>query len=190
VNAGRGDSLDIERLGHRLRDLRSAHELSLDSLAKECGISPSLLSQVERGKVTPSLATLHTLSRALNTPMFELFGSPRNRLALTTPENRRSLRPPGAEGVTYQMVSTSLLTNLQMIEMHIDAESGNFDHSLSHPGDECAIVLEGRALIEIEGEELELGPGDAVSFMARLSHRFSASGGPTRLLVAMTPPAF
>lgn len=190
VNHEQGESLDIARLGRQLRDLRTAHHLSLESLAKSCGISPSLLSQVERGKVTPSLATLHGLSQALKTPMFELFGSPKDRVAVTTPETRRSISPAAGDGVAYQLVSSGLLSHLQVVEMHLEAESDNFDHSLSHPGDECALVLEGRALIEIDNEKIELAPGDAISFMARLPHQFSAREGAARLLVTMTPPLF
>jgi transcriptional regulator with XRE-family HTH domain len=189
-NGHEGESLDIVRLGRRLRDLRSAHELSLESLARASGISPSLLSQVERGKVTPSLTTLHALGQALNTPMFELFGSPRDQLSVTTRGNRRAIRPPGSDGVTYQMVSTTALNQLQVIEMVIDGESGNFDHSLSHAGEECVLALEGTALVEIDEETVELDAGDAVSFAARLPHRFNASNGSVRLIVSMSPPAF
>src|SRR5687768_11799802 len=62
------------QIGSRLRDLRGARELSLRQLARLIGASPSLLSQIENGKVTPSVDTLYLLSAALGVPVAAFFG--------------------------------------------------------------------------------------------------------------------
>lgn len=65
---------NAERIGKRLRELRSARGLSLRQLAKLIDASPSLLSQIENGKVTPSVDTLYLLSGALGTKVGSFFG--------------------------------------------------------------------------------------------------------------------
>src|SRR5687768_4522553 len=69
-------SENTTEIGGRLRDLRGARELSLRALAKLIGASPSLLSQIENGKVTPSVDTLYLLSGALGVPVATFFGEP------------------------------------------------------------------------------------------------------------------
>ncbi|MDQ1666982.1 MAG: hypothetical protein QOH75_3013 [Actinomycetota bacterium] len=188
---GAGTPLDVLDIGRRLREHRAARQLSLDTVAKSCGISPSLLSQVERGKVTPSLSTLHGISQALNIPMFELFGSPADHLSLIRARERNVIRPPDAGGVAYELLSSSHLRHLQMIEMRLGKDGGTFDHALSHAGEECVVVLEGRAVVQVDDERVELEIGDSVSFMARRPHSFGGlDGEPARLIVSMTPPAF
>ncbi|GGO79092.1 hypothetical protein GCM10012289_62600 [Nonomuraea cavernae] len=184
------EPLDVAEIGRRLREARASRNLSLDVVSAECGISPSLLSQVERGKVTPSLATLHSITQVLNIAMFDLFGSPADRPALIREGSRNVIRPPDSGGVSYELLSSGQLRNLQMIEMHLSAETGRFNHALSHAGEECLIVRRGSALIKVGTEELTLSAGDSLSYVARLPHQFRGLEDDTRLIISMTPPAF
>lgn len=59
-------------LGNRIRLMRKNIGHSLRSFANECHISPSFLSDIELGKATPSLDTLHVISEHLNTSIAEL----------------------------------------------------------------------------------------------------------------------
>lgn len=188
---GQDEPLDVAEIGRRLRKHRTLQQRSLESVAKVCDISPSLLSQVERGKVTPSLTTLHRVSQTLGVPIFDLFGSPSEQPAVVRAGARNVLRPPDAGGVSYELLSTGALRRLQMLEVRLGPTGGSFDHSLSHDGDECVVVLEGRAVVEVGADRFELDVGDSLSFHARLPHRFvGAEATSTRLVVAMTPPAF
>ena len=54
------------RLANRLKEERSAKGLSLDALAKLSGVSRSMLSQIERGESSPTVASLWNLTKALN----------------------------------------------------------------------------------------------------------------------------
>ena len=70
--AGLSPEVRLE-LGDHLRALRRSHELTLAALAGEVGVTPSALSQIERGKSEPSLGTLWRLGRALNASLFDFF---------------------------------------------------------------------------------------------------------------------
>ena len=60
-------------LGERVRSLRKARSLTVSAFAQQVGVSPGLISQVERGLTDPSLGTVRNLARVLEVPLFELF---------------------------------------------------------------------------------------------------------------------
>jgi transcriptional regulator with XRE-family HTH domain len=77
---------DLERVGlpdvgERLRERRLEMGMSLRELARRLSVSPSLISQIELGKVTPSVATLYAMTTALNLSLDSLFAEPREQRA-------------------------------------------------------------------------------------------------------------
>ncbi|WP_235529120.1 helix-turn-helix domain-containing protein [Phycicoccus sp. Root101] len=66
-------TMPVGRLGARLREERTRAGLSLRGAARELGVSPSFVSQIENGKSQPSVATLYSLARLLNVSIDELF---------------------------------------------------------------------------------------------------------------------
>jgi transcriptional regulator with XRE-family HTH domain/quercetin dioxygenase-like cupin family protein len=69
-------AVDVEpivNLGAHLRDARLAVGLSLRELARQLGVSPSFVSQIENGKSQPSVATLYSLSQLLEVSIDRLF---------------------------------------------------------------------------------------------------------------------
>jgi transcriptional regulator with XRE-family HTH domain len=75
--SGRGAGSSREPLpapvGERLRQHRTDAGMSLRALAREVGVSPSLISQIEHGKATPSVATLYAIVSTLDVSLDELF---------------------------------------------------------------------------------------------------------------------
>ena len=67
---------DPPDLGGRLLALRKDRRLTLDRLAAASGVSKSMLSQIERGRVNPTVATLWNLTQALGIDIGELLGTP------------------------------------------------------------------------------------------------------------------
>ena len=64
-------------LGRHVRQLRTAQDLTLAALAEQVGVSPSALSQIERGKSEPSLGTLWRLGGVLQASLFDFFAHDR-----------------------------------------------------------------------------------------------------------------
>jgi transcriptional regulator with XRE-family HTH domain len=63
----------LRALGAEIRALRRGRDLSTVALARACGVSPSLISQVERGLTAPSLEVLWAIARALDVPIGTFF---------------------------------------------------------------------------------------------------------------------
>jgi transcriptional regulator with XRE-family HTH domain len=177
-------------LGGRIRELRRGRELSLARVAEACGISSSLLSQVERGVVSPSLQTLHAIGQFFGVPMFAFFGEGEPREAVVRRAERRRLAFPASQ-VTYELVTPDLQRQLEVLEMGLDAGQETFDCGLSHAGEECVVVLEGTVTAYVGERVYDLGEGDSVYLDASVPHRYkNRTKRPARLLSVITPPSF
>jgi transcriptional regulator with XRE-family HTH domain len=181
---------DLSWLGRKLRELRQRRDLSLSDVAKSTHISSSMLSQLERGIVAPSLATLHTLAGFYETRLFELFQDPDDGAqgVLVRRKDRPVVHLPRSNA-TYELISGTR-QDLQLVEMTVTAEHGASDHTLSHPGEECVLVLEGAVRATLGSQVFELDEGDSLQYAATVAHSYEvASGKHARLIIAMTVPA-
>ena len=65
----------VPRVGERLREARQRRGVSVRSLARELGVSASLISQIETGKSQPSVSTLYAMTTALGISVEDVFAS-------------------------------------------------------------------------------------------------------------------
>jgi transcriptional regulator with XRE-family HTH domain len=79
-----------QRIGHRIRDLRSAASLSLEALATRCGVSRSMISLIERGEASPTAVVLERLATGLDVALASLFDPPE---PASGPVSRRADQP-------------------------------------------------------------------------------------------------
>jgi transcriptional regulator with XRE-family HTH domain len=156
------------QIGGRLRDLRGARELSLRQLARLIGASPSLLSQIENGKVTPSVDTLYLLSGALGVPVATFFGEPAP--AAAEPSGAWIVRATDRKrlvlehGVTWENLLPTEIPGLRFMQIRYAPGAHSGEHMLRHPGRDLFLVLTGQLTITVGFAEHVLGPGDAISF--------------------------
>jgi len=182
---GRGVSTS---LGARLREGRERKGFTVRGLARYVGVSPSLISQVERGRVMPSVGTLYAIANQLELVVDDLFrdaGTPRadrvrdlgdayNPVQRGT--NRKTIRL--AEGVRWERLTPRPDPEVEFLYVVYEAgaESCDKDSLIRHGGKEYAYVIAGRLGLKIGFEEFELGPGDSVTFDAQMPHRLWTIG--------------
>jgi transcriptional regulator with XRE-family HTH domain len=169
-------------VGARVRAARVDAGLSLRALARQLGVSASLLSQVERGLAQPSVATLWALVRELDLSLDALFagpggGPPESRPAIV----QRAAKRPSIElggGVVWERLTAApdRDADFAFVTYPPGADSGADDPPTSHLGREYGYVIGGRLQIELGDEVVELGPGDAVAFGSETPHRFRSLG--------------
>jgi transcriptional regulator with XRE-family HTH domain len=186
---GTGIRDDLDSLAPRLRALRKARGLTLTAAASGCGISPSMLSQAERGLVVPSLNTLYALAQVYGVSLFTLFveGSPSATVDVVTRHDRRRLVFTGSNEV-YDVITPAARRSMSVFELTILPDHGTFDHGMAHAGDEGVLVLAGAARIVLNGSPYHLETGDALFYDGTIHHNFESAGpDPVRLLVIVTP---
>jgi transcriptional regulator with XRE-family HTH domain len=186
---------DPETLGTKLREERLRQDIALRELARRVGVSPSLISQIERGLVSPSVGTLWSMTTELGLVMDELFSNAEQSASSATsgdiPEtpisdnaknpvqrrqNRKRIRLAG--GVEWERLTAQADDEVEFLYVKYEAGAESCPkHSLfRHGGKEYAYILSGRLGVQIGFEEYELGPGDSVSFHSQLPHRLWAIG--------------
>src|SRR4029077_11853422 len=83
-----------QRIAERVRELRAAHGLSLDTLATRSGVSRSMISLIERGESSPTAVVLEKLAAALGVMLASLFDAP-----ASAPAALRRGKPSPGDGV-------------------------------------------------------------------------------------------
>jgi transcriptional regulator with XRE-family HTH domain len=182
-------------LGDRLRSARASRGLSLRSLAERVGVSPSLISQVERGLARPSVNTLYALARELDVSFDELL-FPDVRPSTVTraepiaappvpsgqwpaqparPVQRAADRPSIrlASGVVWERLTTESLPNVDFLYVTYEVGGASSpEHEFQrHGGQEWGYVLSGRLGVTIGFDDHILEPGDAIALDSTMPHR-------------------
>lgn len=179
-------------LGRKLRAEREKQGIAVREMARRVGVSPSLVSQIERGLVTPSVGTLWSMATELGLIIDELFrnteqpmpasgpktGGPPERVGcpIQRAHNRQRIRLAG--GVEWERLTPQPDDDVEFLYVKYDAKAESCpEHSLfRHGGKEYAYILSGRLGVQIGFEHYELGSGDSLSFNSQIPHRLWAIG--------------
>jgi transcriptional regulator with XRE-family HTH domain len=181
-------------VGKAVRDLRIAKNKTLADLARASGLSVGHLSQIERGVSSPSVKSLHAISRALGVTISWFFlpadpVSAYERDYIVRLKHRRALSFNG--GVKDSLLSPNLSRGLELIlcELPPGAESGSEPYA--HRGEETGVVLEGTLEIWVGDRHFILEAGDSFAFSSEEAHRSRNPGSsPTRVVWAIAPPTY
>lgn len=175
-------------IGGRLKELRALHGMSLRALAAESGLSPTLLSQIERGVTEPSLSTLRRLAGVFGESVASLFEDPTAPpVWVSRPGERSSISAPNGH-IRYERLSPG---NGQLEVLHgvLDPGASSSDEPWSHPSLECGYVLAGVLTVEVGPDSYEVNAGEAITLDSRQPHRYrNATSQPVEFILAINPP--
>lgn len=178
-------------LGERIRMRRQQLNISLQELAGRTGLTASFLSQAEREMAEPSISSLRRIADALEVPVFYFLLDDSTPSPLVRRAERRVLRlhdtPAQWELLSPADPNLQLEVVLTRLPPGVSAE----DEPITHPGEECFVVLEGEMSIDVAGVNYRLAEGDSIQFRASLPHRINNPGErELAVLAAITPPRF
>lgn len=186
-----GDTADQAEPGATLRALREQRALTIASLARQVGISAAAISQIESGTVQPSVTTLRKLAAALGVPVFRFFLPADAAAASLVRRAERKTLGLARTGARYELLTPSLQGRLEVMEITMDPGQASAPERISHPGEECLVIIKGHGVLELGDDIIDMRTGDAATFQASLPHRLRNAGQrPLSALSAITPPAF
>jgi len=179
----------VAAVGPRIRALREAMSLSLRDLADRSGVSAQMLSQVERGETSPTLAVAAKIAAGLELTLSQLLRLDEGRhVSVSRAAGRRSSRRGGhaIEELTPPLPGQRADVSLHVLEPGATT-GGAGDPPMHEPGSrETAVVLAGDLVLVHEGTRTELQQGDSVTFDADLPHHFENEGTePTRFIAVI-----
>lgn len=178
--------------GEKLRAVRERKGLTLKDVAGQAGVSESLISQIERNLVSPSIDTLLVLADVLDIDYEHLFSEYRQKRKVTIlkADERGTIHQKNV--IVQQLSKNSKETNgpaieAYLLELAVDGEQGNREYG--HPGWEFGVILDGCAELTYGNESYFLNAGDSVAFPSSVPHIFKNSGSETlRAIWVVTPP--
>jgi transcriptional regulator with XRE-family HTH domain len=186
-----GEPADQAEPGTTLRALREQRALTIASLARQVGISAAAISQIESGTVQPSVTTLRKLAAALGVPVFRFFLPADAAAASLVRRAERKTLGLARTGARYELLTPSLQGRLEVMEITMDPGQASAPERISHPGEECLVIVKGHGVLELGDDIIDMRTGDAATFQASLPHRLRNAGQrPLSALSAITPPAF
>jgi len=126
-----------EEVGKRIRHLRKQMALTSDELAKLAGISQSMISQIERGQVSPSLETLWKLSHCLKVPVFSFFEAEASSTVTINRASETKLLKRVRPNVSYQLLSPTSGKQMSFFKMIVAPGEESDSPLMYHSGEEC-----------------------------------------------------
>jgi transcriptional regulator with XRE-family HTH domain len=176
-------------LGEKLREVRERRALTLRAVAERAGVSESLVSQIERNRVSPAIDTLLAIADTLDLDPEYLFADlkrDRKVTVLRRGEGNALTRP----GVLYERLAQAeggAGIEAYRITLEAGARTGNNEYG--HRGWELGVVESGGAELTVGNRSYVLEPGDSVSFGSESPHALSNPGpGPLRMFWVISPP--
>lgn len=197
--AGPSGSDSASELGPRLRAVRLRQAIGLRELARRLELSPSSISQIETGKIRPSVSTLYALAFEFGVTVDELlFDEPRplrgpaargaagSAPSLVEPKltvQRADERPAInlSSGVKWERLMLWADEDVEFLEATYepDGASSPNDSFVRHSGHEFGFILSGKLKVIVGFDEFILEPGDSITFPSTTPHRLSNEGPET-----------
>jgi transcriptional regulator with XRE-family HTH domain len=179
-------------IGDKLRALRLRRKLGLVELGRHCGLSPAMLSKLERGRMFPTLPTLLRIALVFGVGLDHFFGAATPRRALGVVRAAERQRFPERLGRREVLWEFECL-DFTATERRMNAYRVRFlatrprPRTHEHPGAEFLHLLAGRLSIVVGGDDHVLGAGDSIYFDSSQPHGYTRlSRGPAVALVVTT----
>lgn len=175
-------------MAERLREARLRAGISARQLAFQLGCSPSMISQIERGKAAPSVSLLYAIATALGISLDSLFPDPGQPGARPTGDDaaladvvmRRENRPfiNLERGIRWERLTPRTERNFEFREVFYDAGGGSpeSERAIQHNGRDYAVIVDGELSAQVGFERFMLRPGDSIAFDATIPHLFWNQG--------------
>jgi transcriptional regulator with XRE-family HTH domain len=170
---------DRAAVGARIHALREAMGFSLRDLAERSGVSAPMLSQVERGETSPTLAVAEKIAAGLELTLSQLLRLDEGEHVAVSRAGERRRYERG--GHRFEELTPPLPGQRADVSLHTlkagATTGGPNDPPMHEPGSrETAVVLTGVLALTVDGTRHELHAGDSVTFDADLPHHFENDG--------------
>jgi len=188
------EGLSEYAIGAKIRALRLKKKMGLVELGQHTGLSPALLSKIERGRLFPTLPTLLRVALVFSVGLEYFFAGSRDEPLIAVVRKRDRVRlpeRPGARDVAYRFESLDYPAgerrfNTYLAEFLPVAPEKLQPHE--HPGVEFIYTLQGSLTVHIAGADHILGSGDSMYFDATLPHAYRRTTGRVCTAIVVTSP--
>ena len=178
-------------IGPKIRSIRLKKKMGLVELGKHTGLSPAMLSKIERGQLFPTLPTLLRIAMVFSVGLDYFIAADRDKPVVGISRHRDRLRFPekaGAKDQAYEFESLDFpavqrLLNSYFAEFFAVAPDKLRRHQ--HPGAEFIYVLSGTLTLHLGDEQHTLDARDSIYFDSTVPHAYRKAGTGTKACCAV-----
>jgi transcriptional regulator with XRE-family HTH domain len=177
------DGLGSYGIGPKIRALRLKKKIGLVDLGQHTGLSPALLSKIERGRLFPTLPTLLRIALVFGVGLDFFFAGGREKPLVAIVRKRERVQlpeRPGVEEVAFRFESLDFPATERRFNCYY-AEffpvAGDRLRLHAHPGVEFIYTIQGALTVHLGSEEHTLQAGDSMYFDSSVPHAYRRSAG-------------
>lgn len=160
-----------------LKRLREGRKLSLDALSRLTGVSKSMLGQIERGEVNPTISTVWKVANGLKISFTALTARPDGDFEVVGPADLEPLTGDDGKYLNYPVFPYEAERGFEIYR--IEMKPGACMEAEPHPegSQEFVTVFSGELALTVDGTELFLPAEASARFRADRPHRYRNAGG-------------
>ncbi|HMB00278.1 MAG TPA: helix-turn-helix domain-containing protein [Spirochaetota bacterium] len=162
------------KTGSKLREIRQQKNKTIKETAQAASISESMISQIERDKISPSLETLSRICEGLDIELDYLFSYLKKKNSIQIVKKKERILHQ-VQGVDFEELSAiNAGVNKKGIEAYrVKLAPGQLTENkkCGHPGYEIGIITKGRGQFHYGSDLYELQKGDSIAFAAAVPHK-------------------
>ena len=188
------EGLKAYSIGPKIRAIRLKKKIGLVELGRHTGLSPAMLSKIERGQMFPTLPTLLRIALVFSVGLDFFFSGSREKPVVAVVRHKERLRfpeKPGVRDATYEFESLdypAVERRLNGYYVEFLATAPEKVRLHQHPGGEFIYVLGGTLCVQIAGEEHTLEARDSMYFDSANPHGYRRSGAKGCTAIVVTTP--
>lgn len=180
------------QFGDKIREVRERRQTTIREVAEQAGVSSSLISQIERNKISPAIDTLLKIIDALEIDLDYIFRDFKKERAVNlvrAADRKRTV----VGGAAYEQLShTASSAEEHAIEaywLEVPPGGKSGDEEYGHPGKELGVIVAGSGECLVGKQVYRLEAGDSISFSADVPHLLRNNGRkPLKAFWVITPP--
>ena len=186
------EGLEAYAIGPKIRAIRLKKKMGLVELGRHTGLSPAMLSKIERGQLFPTLPTLLRIALVFSVGLDYFFAGNREKAVVgivRRAERMRFPEKPGARDMAYEFESL----DFPALERRLNAYYAEFRPVAvdklrlhQHSGGEFIYVLAGTLHVHIGGDEHTLEARDSMYFDPAVPHGYRRAGGRSCCAIVVT----
>ncbi|HWQ42030.1 MAG TPA: helix-turn-helix domain-containing protein [Desulfosporosinus sp.] len=163
-------------IAESLKRLRADKKLSLDNVAKLSGVSKSMLGQIERGEVNPTVSTLWKIANGLKISFTQLMSRPESDIEIVDKAKIQALIEDNGKVRNFPIFPFDSTRRFEMYSLELDG--GGYLEAEAHPHgtQEFITVFSGEVTINVSGEGFVVTTGNSMRFKADSPHTYKNSG--------------
>lgn len=159
-------------IARNLYELRVERNLSLGDLARESGISKTMLSDIEKGNSNPTINTIWKIANGLKVPYTKLIDNI-ERETIVLRKSESIMQTDETENYrVFCYYRTTPIRNFELFYVELDANSSNASIGHSEKAQEYIYVISGELVLQLETGEYTLYEGDSFAFDSSLNHTY------------------